>query len=164
MFSRIASESAKYVVALDADHLALERFYSSLRGSETANILPLVANLADPSPGLGWKGKERRNLLDRGRPDMVLALALIHHIVIAANIPVIAFVEWLASLGAELVIEFVSKDDAMVRRLLSNKEDQYDDYELGHFEDCLKKHFEVVSRKSLSSGTRTLYHATPRSG
>ena len=57
-------------------------------------------NLADPSPGLGWRGLERKSLPDRGKPDLVLALALVHHVAISANVPVKEFVDWLASLGS----------------------------------------------------------------
>ncbi len=161
VFSRIASESAQHVLALDADHLTVDRLYTRLRGSGPKNILPLVANLADPAPNLGWRGQERQTLLDRGRPDFLLVLALIHHLVIGANIPVRELVEWLASLGAELVIEFVSKQDPMVERLLSNKDDQYDDYDQSYLEGCLSQHFEIVARQNLLSETRTLYHLQP---
>ena len=163
VFSRIASEAAQYVLALDADHLTVDRLYTRLKDSGPENILPLVANLADPAPNLGWRGQERQALLDRGRPDFVLVLALIHHLVIGANIPLRELVEWLAGLGAELVIEFVSKQDPMVQRLLSNKDDQYDDYERSHLESCLSQYFEVVDRHHLLSETRILYNLQPRS-
>ncbi len=82
--------------------------------------------------------------------------------VIGANIPLAEVVEWFAGFGAEVVLEFVAKDDPMVQRLVLNKTDQFDDYERSVFEDYLARHFETVDRKELSSGTRTLYHARPR--
>ena len=79
--ARIAAEGARHVVAIDADQGPVELLYRELRDAGDETILPLTMNLADPSPGLGWRGRERKPLLDRGRPDLVLALALVHHLV-----------------------------------------------------------------------------------
>ena len=143
------------------DHLAVEKHYRSLRKSKATNVLPMVFNLADPSPDWGWRLSERKSLAQRGEPDLVLALALVHHMVITANIPVDEFVAWLAGLGGHLVIEFVSRDDGMVKRLLMNKKDQYSDYYREPFEASLRRHFEIVDRMSLGSGNRFLYHCSP---
>jgi SAM-dependent methyltransferase len=158
-FSRLAAERARYVVALDADHLAVDRFYRSLREDGIQTILPLVGNLADPSPDLGWRNLERQRLTRRGRPDLVLCLALIHHLVISANIPLTEFLQWLGELGADLVIEFVTRDDPMVRALLRNKDDQYTDYDQALFDRELASRFTLVRRQPLGSGTRILYYA-----
>ena len=100
-------------------------------------------NLADPSPGLGWRGLERRSMPERGKPDLVLALALVHHMAISANVPVKEFVDWLASLGSALVIEFPTREDPMVKKLLAPKRDGlHPDYELDFFERTLKEAFE----------------------
>jgi len=158
-FSRIAAENSRYVVALDADQLAVELFYQELKGERLKTILPLVSNIADPSPNLGWRGLERKSMGERGKPDLILCLALIHHCVISANVPLKEFVEWLASLKADLVIEFIAKEDSMVQRLLRNKEDHYSDYRQEYFEECLSAAFDLFRHERLASGTRTLYYA-----
>ena len=158
-FSRIAAEYARYVVAVDADQLSVERMYQSLKATGPANILPLVGNVADPSPGLGWLGRERQSLPERSRPSLVLCLALVHHVALSANVPVGEFIGWLATLGADVVIEFVSKDDAMSRRLLQNKDDVFPDYTQPVFEAHLERRFTVARRQVLGDGTRTLYYA-----
>ena len=162
VFSRIASENARYVVAMDADQLAVERFYQALRSEGQERILPLVMNLADASPDLGWRGLERKSIVARGKPDLTFCLALVHHLVISANIPLPELVDWLAGIGTDLVIEFILKEDPMVRTLLRNKPDHYDDYDLDVFERCLTASFEVIERESLESGTRILYFARNR--
>jgi SAM-dependent methyltransferase len=159
VFSRIAAENARYVVALDADQLAVERLFRELKAEGIKTILPLLNNLADPSPNLGWRGLERKSLANRGKPELVLCLALIHHLVISANIPLGEFVEWLAGLGGDLVIEFITKEDAMVQTLLRNKEDNYSDYNKEFFEECLSKAFDLVRHERLDSGRRFLYYA-----
>src|SRR5690606_29756668 len=88
---RAAEHTSEQVVAFDFDHATVEALYRSLREEQNTKILPLVGNLADPSPGLGWRGSERRRLEERGRPDLVLALALIHHVSITANVPIAEF-------------------------------------------------------------------------
>ena len=162
-YSRIAAEGAKTVLAVDADQGPVELLYRDLREEGDEKILTLTMNLADPSPGLGWRGLERRSMPDRGKPDLVLALALIHHVAISANVPVKEFIDWLASLGSSLVIEFPTREDPMVKKLLAPKRDGlHPDYELGLFERRLKEAFEVERSERLESGTRVLYFARPK--
>ena len=158
-FSRLAAKHADYVVGMDSDYLAVERLYQALKTEGTKNILPLVSNVAQPSPALGWRGLERKRLEERGKPDLIMALALIHHVVIGANIPLYEFIEQLALQGKSLIIEFVTRDDEMVKTLLRNKVDQYSDYSLEHFERCLGQFFEIKRREPLPSGKRVLYYA-----
>jgi len=160
-FSRMVSEHADYVVAIDADPVSIDRLYCSLRKEDRRNILPLTVNLANLSPNQGWDGHERQALQARGKPDLTLCLALIHHMVISSNIPVKSFIGWLAGLGSSLIIEFVSKEDPLVQQVLLNKDDTYDDYNRPFFEDCLAKFFRVENSLALSGGTRFLYYATP---
>ncbi|MGE5192914.1 MAG: methyltransferase [Deltaproteobacteria bacterium] len=165
-YSLIAAEHARYVVAMDADHLAVERLYQFLkspsRPAAAGTILPLVSNVADPAPNLGWRGAERKSLEARGRPDLTLCLALVHHLVIDAGIPLHDLLAWLAGLGTDLVIEFVAKGDSMVEALLRNRRDACADYGQEHFEQCLNEFFDVARSEALESGTRTLYHALAR--
>jgi SAM-dependent methyltransferase len=164
-YSRIAAEGAKTVVAVDADQGPVELLYRDLRQEGNEQILTLTMNLADPSPGLGWRGLERKALPDRGKPDLVLALALVHHVAIGANVPVKEFVDWLASLGSALVIEFPTREDPMVKKLLAPKrEGLHPDYELAYFERTLGEAFDVERSERLESGTRVLYFARPKRG
>jgi hypothetical protein len=165
-YSRIAAESANYVIAMDADHLAVDRLYQSLKADGRANgrapILPLVSNVADPSANLGWRGRERKTLPERGRPGMILCLALVHHLVIGCGIPLLELLEWLAGLGTSVVIEFVDKADPMVGHVLGSRRDIYADYSPHQFEKGMNDFFEVVRCERLGSGTRTLYYAVSR--
>jgi hypothetical protein len=164
VFSRLAAENARTVVAMDADQLVIERFYQSLKSQEQTTILPLVNNLADPSPNLGWRGLERKTLPERGKPELTLCLALIHHIVITANVPLKEFIDWLASVTQELVIEFVTRDDPMVCTLLRNKRDLYSDYHTAYFEQCLSAAFTIIRQETLAAGARKLYYGRVKTG
>ena len=164
--SRIAAQTAEHVVAMDADSLVVDRLYRALADEKESRILPLTVDVTDPSPALGWRGQERRPLLDRGRPDLTLALALIHHVSISGNVPVAEFLDWLHGVTRSLVIEFVSPEDPMAGRLLSRKRPgDHPDYRADWFEQCLAERFEIVRSEPLSrQGTaRTLYLARPKS-
>ena len=161
VYSRLAAGHADYVLALDADHVVVEGLYRTLRAEAHANVLPLLADVADPSPGLGWRGRERRTLVDRGAPDLLLCLALAHHVVIGRNVPLDEFIAWLASFEAEVVVEFVDRGDPMVERLLRNRRGQAIDYSRAAAEAAIESRFQVVARAALESGTRTVYHCRP---
>jgi len=163
-FSKIAARHAGQVVAMDLDHFAVERLYRELRSGDERNVLTLVQNVADPSPNWGWRNRERSDLRSRTRPDLVLCLALIHHVVISANIPLDEFIGWLAELTDQLVIEYVSRADDKVKTLLRNKEDKYSDYSRERLEDALRQHFAIRRQQTLESGNRYLYWCAAPAG
>jgi len=160
-FSQIAAQHGELVIAMDADHLVVERLYRNPDLMSSKRILPMVQNLADPSPAWGWRQSERKALEQRGKPQLVLALALIHHVVIGANIPLAAFIDWLGSLGSALVIEFVSREDEKVIQLLRNREESFPAYNQPSFELALGQHFSTVKRQDLRNGLRALYFCRP---
>jgi hypothetical protein len=161
-FSRLVADSASTVVAMDADAGSIDLLYQQLRREKRKNILPLLMNLANPSPSQGWASSERQSLTARGKPQLTLALALVHHVAITANVPLAALLDWFAEVTQELVIEFMSKDDPMVQRLLLNKDDTYSDYNRESFERQLGMRFTVARQTELPGGTRFLYHAVSR--
>jgi SAM-dependent methyltransferase len=162
-FSLIAAEHANQVVAVDFDELVIDALYLRLREQGVTNVLPLVMNLVDPSPGLGWRNRERAPFSDRARADLVMGLALLHHLAIGANVPLPEVVTWLRSFDARLIVEFVHPEDPMVQRLLANKPPGlFDDYRVDAFEPLFEKQFAVQKRETLPGGTRTLYLADPR--
>jgi hypothetical protein len=162
-FSRLVAEHGAYVVAADGDHEAIDHLYRALRSEGDTRILPIVLDLADPSPDRGWRSKERLAFTRRSRPELVLALALIHHLVISRNVPMQEFVDFLRDSGGQVVVEFPTRDDPMVQRLLRNKrEGIHDDYTVEAFEAALGQRYEIRRREELPSGTRICYHAAPR--
>ncbi len=161
-YSRIAAGGGARVVALDSDHATIDALYRALAAEGDTRILPLVADLTDPSPGLGWRGRERRTLEDRGKPDLALCLAVVHHLAITGNLPLAEVVDWIRSLDASVVVEFPPRDDEMVRRLLSGRgEDASPDYRLDNFERLLGERFRIGRREQLSEGGRVLFFAHP---
>jgi SAM-dependent methyltransferase len=161
--SRIAAANADTTIAVDSDPVVVDALYRSLAAEGSRSILPLVVDLANPSPAIGWRNAERATLEERGRPDLVLCLAVVHHLSISNNVPLREILDWLLSLACDVVIEFPHRDDPMVQRLLERKRPEaHPDYARPTFESLLRERFEVVESLDLASGARTLYHA--RSG
>jgi hypothetical protein len=161
-FARLAAESADAVVAMDSDAAVVERLYRELAAEGDTTITPLVMDVCDPSPALGWAGSERLSLTGRARPDLVLCLALVHHLAITANVPLPDLLDWLAELGARVVIEFVDPGDPMAERLLARRRPgAAAGYDRETFERELRRRFEVRRAETLGSGRRTLYDAVP---
>lgn len=163
-FSMLALEhGAERAVAVDSDHLVIDRLYRHLRDTGEQRILPLVMDLADPSAGLGWRGRERPGFTERVRPDLVLCLAVVHHLALTDTVPLEMIVEHLADFDAPLVVEFPHRDDPMASRLLARKRSGlFDHYDLPQWEAALATRFEVVERETAPSGKRTLYRCTPK--
>ncbi len=157
LFSRLAAVKADLVVALDVDPGAAEMNYLACRKEGFTNILPLVVDLTNPSPGSGWRNRERSSLEARLNADLILALALVHHLAIANNLPLAAIAEFFAENCEWLAIEFVAKQDEQVQKLLVNRRDIFPDYDERGFEAAFGRYFSQVEKVRLPGGTRTLY-------
>ena len=133
LFSRVASKRGIHTIAFDADPAVVEQNYQKARADRETELLPLVMDLTNPSPSLGWAHKERMSLVDRGPVDVVFALAIIHHLAISNNLPFGKIASFLAQVCSWLVIEFVPRTDPRVQQLLASREDVFCDYDEGKF-------------------------------
>jgi len=156
-FSRIASNAGIPTIAFDVDPAAVEKNYlTCIEGRET-NMQPLQLDLTNPSPALGWRNAERDSLIERGPADLVLALALVHHLAISNNVPLSNVAEFMASLCRVLVIEFVPKSDSQVQRLLSTRKDIFPDYTPEGFEKAFAAFFDIEEAVVVGKTKRKLY-------
>jgi ribosomal protein L11 methylase PrmA len=156
-YSRIAADAGKRVLAFDIDPAAAEQNYRQLRRENRTDILPLILDVANPSPALGWAGRERRSLLQRADADVVLALALVHHLAISRNVPLPMVLGLFADLAPWTIVEFVPKDDPMVRRLLASRRDVFDDYTLDGFRAAAGERFQIVAESPIAESLRVLF-------
>ena len=158
-----STPAPRSVIAVDSDHLVVDRLYRQLREQGERRILPLVVDLADPSPAIGWRSRERPSFVDRVRPDLVLCLAVVHHLALTNNVPLDEIVAFLADFGAPVVVEFPHRDDVMATRLLARKRaGLFDAYDVANWERAVEQRFVIDERQSLPSGTRTIYRCRPR--
>jgi hypothetical protein len=156
-FGRIAAERGAYAVCFDVDPAVVESAYRAGRSEARTDLLPLVLDLANPSPGLGWEGRERDTLEARGPAGAVLALALVHHLAIGRNVPLPRLAAWISRLGRAAIVEFVPKDDPQTRRLLRSRRDVFADYTQEGFEAAFAAHFRLEAKAPLPDSNRALY-------
>jgi ribosomal protein L11 methylase PrmA len=157
MFSRIASRQGAYTLSIDSDPGAVEVNDRQCVKAAERSLLPLLIDLTNPSPALGWQNEERASLRERGPADALLALALVHHLAIANNTPLADIASWFSRLTRWLLLEFIPKEDSQVQRLLSFRADIFDDYNEAGLEKAFAGAFRIVSRQPIRESARTLY-------
>jgi hypothetical protein len=157
LFSRIAAGTGAFAVSFDLDPAAVEENYRTVVAQRETNVLPLVMDLANPSPAIGWENAERRSLLDRGPADIALALALIHHLAIGNNVPLDRLASFFARVAPRLAIEFVPKSDPKVQVLLATREDVFPNYTQAGFEEAFGASFATERREPIQGSDRVLY-------
>jgi len=124
---------------------------------EEHHILPLVLDLTNPSPGLGWAHKERISLQERGPAEIVLALALIHHLAIGNNVPLRQIADFFSHLGHGLIVEFIPTSDSQCEKLLSNRDDIFHEYNQKSFENEFSNFFDIISCVKIRDSERLIY-------
>jgi len=157
MFSRIAGDRGIWTGSFDIDPSAVEKNYLKITKNNETNILPLLIDITNPGPGIGWENEERTSLLQRGPVDTVFALALIHHLAISNNLPFEKIADCFRKICNWLIIEFVPKSDSQVKRLLSTREDIFPGYTQQGFEKAFGRYFEIQKSAGIEKSERTLY-------
>jgi hypothetical protein len=162
-FSKLFASYQMQVIATDSDNRCISRLYQEVKQQKTENILPLILDIANPSPAIGFNNKERAAFHDRVKTDLVAALALVHHLVIGKNISLPVLAEYFNSIAPELIIEFVPKEDEKVQQMLKTRPDTFPDYTITVFEALFFQYFEVISKKNVPGTQRVLYHLKRKS-
>lgn len=157
VFSRAACVEGAFVVSWDIDPAAVEQNYSQVKKAKETRILPLVLDLTNPSPAIGWHNRERLSFSERAPADLILALALIHHLAISNNVPLEQLADFFASLGRWLIIEFVPKSDSQFQKLLRSRLDIFDHYTREDFERVFSQRFVIHETHQVGDSERTLY-------
>jgi len=156
-FSRLALKTGvKSVVAFDIDPLAVEKNYLMTK-EHSESILPLLLDLTNPSPALGFNNAERLTIGDRSKPDCILALALIHHLCISKNIPFEMVAESFVSQSDKLIIEFIPKEDSQVEVLLKTRDDIFNQYNQVEFEKAFSRYYDIIELSKIDDSDRTLF-------
>jgi SAM-dependent methyltransferase len=158
-FSFLAARSGAEVVAIDLDAEVVGKLWQRAV-TDKANILPLVINLARPTPALGWRNRETPSFLERaeGYFDAIFMLAVIHHLLVSDRIPLDEIIQQAAKLTTKwMVIEFVGYNDPQFKRLLRGREVLYTYFKKDLFENELAKHFEIIRHEEIADTGRWLY-------
>jgi len=165
-FSLLSAEAGKRVVAIDSDPRCVDAIWVAAK-ERALNVLPLVVDAARPSPAVGWRNGECPAFLSRAgqKFDLVLMLALVHHLLVSERIPLDEVVELAAELTvARAVIEFVPPEDEMFRVIARGRDALFSGLTREAFEKALQRRFEIVQSRALPDSKRHLYHLVKKAG
>lgn len=158
VYSRIAAECGANVVAWDTDLRACDMNWQAAH-RDRLRILPLVADFARPTPPAGWRNRECAGLLDRarGRFDCILMLGILHHLLVADQIPLGAILDQVAEISTRwAVIEWIPKEDAQFVSLCRGREQLYVHLDDNHFLQAVSQRFVVRIHERLHNGRSLL--------
>jgi ribosomal protein L11 methylase PrmA len=161
-FSKILAGKGAQVVATDVDGQCINRLYGEIKNKHLTNLLPLILDISNPSPAVGFHNREREAFHQRIQADLVLALALVHHLVIGKNIPLPMLAAYFNDIAPQLIIEFVPREDEKVKQMLASREDVFQDYTEAQFEASFLSYFELVNKQTIPGTPRILYHLQRR--
>jgi hypothetical protein len=156
-FSELAADFATLVISTDSDHGAITSLYQKIRRKRRSTIFPFIIDLVTPSPAIGLNNKERSSFLERINADLTLALALIHHLALGRNIPFDKIAEMFSFTGKYLIIEFVPKEDEMVKLIVRHRKELLEFYSEEKFLASFQRFFIILQKQEISNSGRTLY-------
>ena len=157
-FSFLAAQYSKEVIALEKDMNCVEEIRKESKQKKINNITAIVADITEPSPSLGWDNAEKSALFKRLNADMLMALALIHHLCLSKNIPLNFIAKTISDLTTRYaIVEFIPKEDPKAKLLLQHKEDIFINYTESHFVKSFETHFRLVDSYSPAASARKLF-------
>ena len=157
VFSLIASKYVNEVISIDADAFCVEYNYQTIKKQANDRILPLVIDIINPSPGIGWENLERISFWERVKPDVIMALALIHHLSITNYLPFEYLAAFFAKKAEYLIIEFVPTEDEKVQILLKNMSRSFEAYSYENFIQTFSQYYKIIEQLTLSPSNRILF-------
>ena len=157
-YSRLlASKSSKMVYSFDIDWKCVEKNYLINRKNKVENVLPVLLDLTNPTPAIGWLNKERKGIYDRiGSPNLICCLALMHHL-INANIPLLNLMDLLKKTSEYVIIEYIPIIDPKCEIIFKTRDSAFEYPTKQEFEESLQQHFMILNQKTLNQTERELY-------
>jgi hypothetical protein len=156
-FSKLLAAQGTQVISTDVDGQCINRLYGEVKKRRLPNILPLILDISNPSPAVGFHNLERAAFHERIQTELVIALALIHHLVIGKNIPLHKLSTYFNDIAPLLIIEFVPKEDEKVQQMLASRPDIFQDYTVAGFEKAFLQYFEIQRKEIVPETTRIMY-------
>ena len=158
-FSFFAARSGARVVGIDHDPEVLGQVWRDAR-KEGLDVLPLAVDLSRPSPRMGWRNSEIPSFLDRaeGSFDLVMMLAVLHHVLVQDRIPLMDVLKLAADLTTDaLIIEFVPPSDPLFRRIARGRDHLHAGLNEETFENAARDFFNIELKEKLPETDRVIY-------
>ncbi len=160
-YARISARAGAFTIALDNDHNTIEVLYRQVKKEAAGNLLPLILDISSPSPGLGILNQEYRSLTHRGPADLILALALTHHLYFSNRLPFELMARQFSVWGQSLIVEFIDPKDTKINQISKNKQDIKDQYSQKSFEQAFRQYYTIEATTDINT-TRRLYRMKSR--
>ncbi len=146
------------IIAADSAPDCINQFYNLIKKNNIRNVYPFVLDLTFPSENMGWNNNEYPAFFQRKKFDLIIALALIHHLCIRKNIPLDKVAGLFASNGKQLIIEFVPKNDPKSQELLLNRENIFENYNEENFINSFSKFYKIMKEYKINNSDRKIYY------
>lgn len=159
-YSRIASDRNVFIISADANPLAVEHNYLTAKKNKEKNVMPILLDLTNPSPAIGWANKEFESFSKRIFTDTVIAMDLIHHLSITHSLPFEDSADFFAQSGKSLLVEFIPKTNPITQELIACKKDSFVNYTCECFEQAYSKYFDIKDARSIPNCGSTIYLMT----
>ena len=156
-FSQLPAGININTIAADFDPYCINKLYKKIKSTGEKNIQPLILDLSNPSAAIGVNNEERKSFLQRSNTDLVLALALIHHLAIGKNIPFDMIADFFTRITKNLIIEFIPKQDEKIQLMLKTKKDIYTDYTESNFLNSFERYYSVSGRQVIGETGRVIF-------
>lgn len=162
-FSNILAEKKARVIAVDDQWTCISTLYRATTGGRSSSaasghIYPLCVDIADPTPASGFAHTERSSFTERVPCDLVVALAVIHHLVLTKNIPFGLLADYLVLITRKwLIIEFVPLSDEKAAALIRDKPGFHKPYDAFAFEAQFTLQFDIEKKTVIPGTERILY-------
>lgn len=156
-FTKLLSKRAKHILSADTDEQVIINLYQYIKNNRVENILPVVADLANPTAASGVLNTERRSFLQRSTADLVLALALVHHLAIGRFMQFAQIAETLSGMGNYLLVEFVPPQDDRAQQLLAGRDELFSHYTEEEFIKAFEVHYKILSVSKVAASERKLF-------
>ena len=157
-FSRIIAEKhSDQLISFDIDWRCVDTNYLTCQSLNVKNVFPIILDLSNPTPSIGWMNSERSSTYHRfGSPDLISCFAIIHHI-INVGIPLVNFIDFLKKSNKDVLIEYVPFSDPKCQLIFRSRGDDFKYPTEQEFEELIKESFEVIIKKELSLTKRVLF-------
>ena len=157
VFSMLSAKRGINTVAIDNDLAVIDDLYNQIKKEGVTNILPLHVDISNPSAAAGWANKEKLSFSQRAISDVVIVLALIHHLTVSNNLTFDLIASFFHSLCKWLIIEFVPKEDPQFQKLLGVRSDIFSEYSQEKFEEVFGEYFTIAEKENIENSNRLLY-------
>lgn len=157
LFARLLTQKSIDVLAADIDPYCINRLYLQRRQERASGILPLVQDLAFPTPAIGQNNEERTSFTARADADLVMGLALIHHLAIGKQLRFDQIADFMSKVSSYLILEFVPAEDEKAQQILKQQTRPFPEYTPDNFEAAFSVHFDILKKEIIQDSPRTLY-------